>query len=135
MNVAEPRSGVVRVLYRGHMAAFFVYLAAPLVAATIFAFNASLFPGFPWKGFTLDGFFGTSAPRLGLFHDRRLMDGLANSLFIGAIVAILSVLLGTTNAAVRTLPVPGKNLLYTLMIVRLAIPGVILGASISCSPA
>ena len=33
--------------YRAYVAAFFVFLAAPLVAAGSFAFNDSLFPALP----------------------------------------------------------------------------------------
>lgn len=87
MNVAAPQSTFLRWLYGCYMLAFFLYLAAPL--AGVFAFNDSLFPALPWKGFTLEWFFGTSDPKLGMFHDRRLMEGLWNSLYIGAIVSVL----------------------------------------------
>ncbi|MGX7874040.1 ABC transporter permease [Mesorhizobium sp. ORM6] len=66
-----------------------------------------------------------------MFHDRRLMEGLWNSLYIGAIVSVLSVAAGTCNAFLfERKQFPGKNLLYVLMIVPLVIPGVILGISI-----
>ncbi|MET2831430.1 ABC transporter permease [Mesorhizobium shangrilense] len=131
MNVAAPQSTALRLIYGGYMLVFFLYLAAPLVAAGVFAFNDSLFPALPWKGFTLDWFFGTSEPKLGMFHDRRLMEGLWNSLYIGAIVSVLSVAAGTCNAFLfERKQFPGKSLLYVLMIVPLVIPGVILGISI-----
>ena len=131
MNVAAPQSTFLRLVYGCYMLVFFLYLAAPLVAAGVFAFNDSLFPALPWKGFTLDWFFGTSEPKLGMFHDRRLMEGLWNSLYIGAIVSVLSVAAGTCNAFLfERKQFPGKNLLYVLMIVPLVIPGVILGISI-----
>ncbi len=50
MNVAAPQSLLLRWVYGGSMAAFFLYLAAPLAAAAIFAFNNSLFPALPWNG-------------------------------------------------------------------------------------
>ena len=62
--------------YQAYVAAFFVFLAAPLVAAGSFAFNDSLFPALPWQGFTLDWFFNDTEPKLGMFHDRRLLRGL-----------------------------------------------------------
>lgn len=131
MNVAAPQSSALRWIYGGYMLAFFLYLAAPLVSAGIFAFNDSLFPALPWKGFTLDWFFGTTTPKLGMFHDRRLMEGLWNSLTIGLAVSALSVLAGTCNAFLfERKQFPGKSLLYVLMIVPLVIPGVILGISI-----
>jgi len=131
MNVAAPQSALLRWIYAGYMLAFFLYLAAPLAAAAIFAFNDSLFPALPWRGFTLDWFFGTEEPKLGMFYDRRLMEGLRNSLIIGVLVSLLSVVVGTCNAFLfERKQFPGKSALYVLMIVPLVIPGVILGISI-----
>ena len=131
MNVAAPQSSFLRWTYRVYMLAFFVYLAAPLVAAGLFAFNDSLFPSLPWKGFTLDWFLGSTEPKLGMFHDRRLLEGLGNSLTIGLIVSTMSVVAGTCNAFLfERKEFPGKQFLYMLMIVPLVIPGVILGISI-----
>lgn len=131
MNVAAPQSTALRWLYRGYMVVFFVYLAAPLAAAGIFAFNDSLFPALPWNGFTLDWFFGTSEPKLGMFQDRRLMQGLWNSVFIGLAVSALAVAAGTANAFLfERKHFPGKEFFYILMIAPLVIPGVILGISL-----
>ncbi|SFR15748.1 spermidine/putrescine transport system permease protein [Poseidonocella sedimentorum] len=117
--------------YRLYVGAFFVFLAAPLFAAGIFAFNDSLFPALPWQGFTLDWFFNDTEPKLGMFHDRRLLSGLYYSFVIALLVSLLSVFVGTTNAFlfVRR-EFPFKNALYIVMIVPLVIPGVILGISI-----
>ncbi len=117
--------------YRLYVLAFFVFLAAPLFAAGIFAFNDSLFPALPWQGFTLDWFFNDTEPKLGMFHDRRLLSGLYYSFVIALLVSTLSVFVGTTNAFlfVRR-EFPFKNALYIVMIVPLVIPGVILGISI-----
>src|SRR5690606_8821536 len=80
MNVAAPQTPALRLAYRAYVLLFFLYLAAPLVAASFFAFNDSLFPALPWRGFTLDWFFGEVEPKLGLFNDRRLLRGMQNSL-------------------------------------------------------
>ncbi len=131
MNVAAPQTPALRLAYRAYMLLFFLYLAAPLVAASIFAFNDSQFPALPWNGFTLDWFFGDSEPKIGMFHDRRLLRGLQNSLMIGVVVATLSVLVGTCNAFLfERREFPGKRFLYVLMVIPLVIPGVILGISI-----
>jgi len=117
--------------YRLYVLAFFVFLAAPLVAAGTFAFNDSQFPSLPWQGFTLDWFFNDTEPKLGMFHDRRLLRGLYYSFVIAGCVSLLAVAVGTCNAFlfVRR-EFPGKNFLYIVMIVPLVIPGVILGISI-----
>lgn len=131
MNVAEPQSPMARWTYRAYIVAFFLYLAAPLAAAAVFAFNDSLFPTLPWRGFTLDWFFGSEEPKLGLIHDDRLLRGLENSFFIAVIVSAMSVAAGTSNAFLfERRDFPGKSFLYVVMIVPLVIPGVILGISL-----
>lgn len=131
MNVAAPQTRFLRASYRAYVWLFFLYLAAPLAAASVFAFNDSLFPALPWNGFTLEWFFGQEQPKLGMFHDRRLLQGLETSLYIGIAVALLSVLVGTCNAFLfERHDFRGKQVLYILMVVPLVIPGVILGISI-----
>ena len=130
MNTAT-RSPVLTFTYRAYIAIFFLYLVAPLIAAGVFAFNDSLFPALPWEGFTLEWFFSGEEPKLGMFHDDRLMRGLKNSLLIGLVVSALSVLVGTSNAFLfERHDFPFKNALYVLMVIPLVIPGVIVGISI-----
>ncbi|MTH99070.1 ABC transporter permease [Roseibium sp. RKSG952] len=117
--------------YRLYVLAFFIFLAAPLIAAGAFAFNDSMFPSLPWQGFTLDWFFSDQEPMLGMFHDRRLLQGLYYSFVIAIFVAALSVFVGTTNAFLFVRGnFPAKNFFYIMMVVPLVIPGVILGISI-----
>lgn len=131
MNVAVPQSPLLRRVYQTYMLLFFLYLAAPLLVAGIFAFNDSQFPSLPWGGWTLSWFIGDSEPKVGLLHDRRLLEGLATSFKIGVIVSALSVAVGTCNAFLfERHSFPGKSVLYVLMIVPLVIPGVIVGISI-----
>ena len=117
--------------YRVFVAAFFVFLAAPLLAAGAFAFNDSLFPSLPWQGFTLDWFFNDTEPKLGMFHDRRLLRGLYYSFVIATCVSLLSVFVGTCNAFLFVrCQFRGKDFFYIMMVLPLVIPGVILGISI-----
>ncbi len=117
--------------YRVYVFAFFVFMAAPLVAAGSFAFNDSLFPSLPWQGFTFDWFFNDTEPKLGMFHDRRLLRGLYYSFVIATCVSILSVFVGTCNSFLFVrCQFPGKDFFYILMVLPLVIPGVILGISI-----
>ncbi len=131
MNVAAPQTPLLKWTYFAYVVAFFIFLASPLMAASVFAFNDSLFPALPWNGFTLDWFFNDTEPKLGMFHDRRLLRGLGNSLYIGVIVSFMSVAVGTSNAFLfERCNFPGKSFLYVLMVIPLVIPGVILGISI-----
>ncbi|MGQ7846891.1 ABC transporter permease [Granulosicoccus sp. 3-233] len=131
MLIRGTGSGAASALFRLYVLAFFIFLAAPLLAAGMFAFNDSQFPSLPWQGFTLDWFFNDTEPKLGMFHDRRLLRGLNVSFMIAVAVAVLSVFVGTCNAFLFVRGnFPGKNFFYILMVLPLVIPGVILGISI-----
>lgn len=117
--------------YVGYVVLFFIYLGAPLIAAGSFAFNDSMFPSLPWKGFTLDWFFNDTEPMLGMFHDRRLLSGMSVSFWIALGVATLSIFVGTCNAFLfERMDFPFKGFFYVLMVIPLVIPGVILGIAI-----
>ncbi|MCK5444427.1 MAG: ABC transporter permease [Rhodospirillaceae bacterium] len=120
-----------RTAYGAYVALFFFYLILPLVVVATFAFNDSMFPSLPWGGFTLDWFFNDTEPRMGLFHDGRLLESIWTSFYIACWVTVLSVSVGVTNAFLfERRSFPFKNVLYMVMLLPLVIPGVILGISI-----
>jgi spermidine/putrescine transport system permease protein len=97
----------------------------------VFAFNNSVFPSLPWKGFTLAWFFGTEAPFIGVFHERAIIRSIGTSAFVALWVSGLAVAVGTCNAFLFVRhDFRGKGVLYMLMLLPLIIPGVILGISI-----
>ncbi|MDP6706164.1 MAG: ABC transporter permease [Alphaproteobacteria bacterium] len=126
-----PSSRAFRISYAVYVGVFFVYLLAPLAVVGAFAFNDSMFPSMPWKGFTLDWFASPVEPRLGLFHDSSLTDSVAVSFTVALAVTLLAVAVGTTNAFLfEREKFPFRNLAYILMLLPLVVPGVILGISI-----
>lgn len=126
-----PQNPVVSSVYRAYVALFFIYLAAPLIVVSVFAFNDSLFPSLPWNGFTWDWFFSPSDERLGLFFERAILSSVGISASVAVSVTVLSVAVGTTNAFLfERRDFPFKNLLYMLMLMPLVVPGIILGISI-----
>lgn len=128
-SIPQPKS--FRIAYGAYVAIFFVYLVMPLGVVATFAFNDSMFPSLPWGGFTLDWFFNASEPRLGLFHDPRLLSSIWTSFYIACWVMVLSVGVGVTNAFLfERHDFPFKGVLYMVMLLPLVIPGVILGISI-----
>jgi spermidine/putrescine transport system permease protein len=119
--------------FRLYIAAFYVFLFAPLVVVALFAFNASLYPAPPWRGFTLEWFTGTGAVfgKPGILRDPAMLTAFLNSLKIAVPVTVLAVVLGTVNAFVlERRDFRGKALLSMMMLWPLVIPGVILGISI-----
>jgi spermidine/putrescine transport system permease protein len=97
----------------------------------ILAFNNSMFPSLPWKGFTLAWFFGEGPEKTGLFYDKMNLRAIATSFKVAISVSILSVVVGTMAAFLfEQEDFKFKGALYFLMIAPLVIPGVILGISI-----
>jgi len=110
---------------------YFVFLFAPLVVTMILAFNNSMFPSLPWKGFTLAWFFGEGPEKTGLFYDKMNLRAIATSFKVAISVSIFSVAVGTMAAFLfEQEDFKFKGALYFLMIAPLVIPGVILGISI-----
>lgn len=125
-----PQSTSLKLIYKAYIAFFFIYLAAPLIAVTVFSFNDSVFPSMPWNGFTLDWFISDTAPRTGLFHDARILESIWISLVVASFVTVLAVAVGTCNAFLfERHDFPFKELLHLAMLAPLVIPGVILGIS------
>ena len=119
--------------FRLYVAAFYLFLFAPLATVAVFAFNASPFPAPPWRGFTLEWFTGTGAVfgKPGVLRDGAMLASIGNSLKVALPVSLLAVALGTVNAFVlERAEFPGKRLLAMMMLWPLVIPGVILGISI-----
>jgi spermidine/putrescine transport system permease protein len=116
-----------------YIAAFYLFLFAPLLVVAIFAFNASQFPSPPWRGFTLEWFTGTGAVlgKPGVLMDPIWLSSIGNSFKVAVPVALLAVLIGTVNAWVlERAEFRGKTLLAMMMLWPLVIPGVVLGISI-----
>ena len=131
MIASLPRPAWLRTGTVVYALAFFAFLFLPLVVVAVFAFNDAPYPAPPWRGFTLDWFFGSKAGRTGLFADRPMLASLWTSVVVASWVTLLAVLVGTTNAfLIERSRFPGKQMLSMLMLAPLVIPGVILGISI-----
>lgn len=131
MLATLPQPPLLRLAYRAYVALFLVYLALPLVVVAVFAFNDSLVPALPWRGFTLDWFLGTTEPKIGVLADRNILRGIVNSLVVATATTALSLLVGTATAFLfERHDFPLKGLCHLLMLAPLVVPGVIIGISI-----
>lgn len=134
MIASLPRPAWLRVSTLAYGMVFFAFLFLPLAVVALFAFNDAPYPAPPWRGFTLDWFFGSRNAqngRTGLFADGPLLASLWTSAVVASWVTLLAVLVGTTNAfLIERSRFPGKQALSLLMLAPLVIPGVILGISI-----
>jgi spermidine/putrescine transport system permease protein len=121
------------IAWKLYIAAFYLFLFAPLLIVALFAFNASPFPSPPWRGFTLEWFTGSGDVfgKPGVLADPIWLSSIGNSFKVAVPVALLAVLLGTVNAWVlERAEFRGKTLLAMMMLWPLVIPGVVLGISI-----
>ena len=126
-----PRSKAYRWGFKAYVIIYFLFLFAPLLVTCVLAFNNSMFPSLPWKGFTLDWFFSDGPQKVGFFHDQKNLRSIWASLKTAVCVTLLSTLVGTCAAFLfEQESFRFKNALYFLMLAPLVIPGVILGISI-----
>lgn len=126
-----PTSKTYNRLFKFYVILYFIFLFAPLLVTCVLAFNDSLFPSLPWKGFTLDWFTANSEQRVGIFHDRINLDSIWVSFQVAFYVTLLATVIGTCGAFLfEQEDFRFKQLLYFLMLAPLVIPGVILGISI-----
>jgi len=126
-----PRSKAYRWGFKAYVIIYFLFLFAPLLMTCVLAFNDSMFPSLPWKGFTLDWFFGEGPQKIGFFHDQKNLRSIWVSLKTAVCVTLLSTIVGTCAAFLfEQESFKFKSLLYFLMLAPLVIPGVILGISI-----
>jgi len=126
-----PRSRAYRWGFKAYVVIYFLFLFAPLLMTCVLAFNDSMFPSLPWKGFTLDWFFSDGPQKIGFFHDPKNLRSLWVSLKTAVFVTLLSTVVGTCAAFLfEQESFKFKSLLYFLMLAPLVIPGVILGISI-----
>ena len=126
-----PQSRSYSIGFKIYILLFFFFLFAPLLITCVLAFNDSLFPALPWKGFSLDWFFSDGPERVGIFHDQSNLTSIWVSFKTAFFVAIFSTVVGTCGAFLfEQEEFRFKQLLYFLMLAPLVIPGVILGISI-----
>jgi len=126
-----PNSLAYRSGFRIFVSVYFLFLFAPLIVTMVLAFNNSMSPGLPWRGFTLEWFFGTGPRQIGIFHDSSNLRSIYTSFRTALAVAALATVVGTLAAFLfEQEDFRFKTALYFLMIAPLVIPGVILGISI-----
>jgi spermidine/putrescine transport system permease protein len=115
---------ILRAVFALYLAAFALYLLAPLVIMGAAAFNASRFPTvIPWQGTTLDWF-------TAMWADAAMWKSLRVSVLIAVVVVVVAVPTGTAAALVLTsLQARARGVAYAVMVSPLLIPGVVIGIS------
>ena len=99
----------------------FLYL--PLLILALYSFNASRINAV-WSGFTLDWY-------VSLFHNRRVLEALTNSLIIAVISTVASTVLGTMAAlALNRYKYKFKAAINGLLYLPILIPEIVMGLSL-----
>ncbi|WP_265499895.1 ABC transporter permease [Paracoccus beibuensis] len=115
---------IFRAIFVLYLAAFAIYLFAPLMIMAAAAFNESRFPTvIPWQGTTLS-WFST------MWADETMWQSLWTSLLVAACVVAVVVPVGTAAALVLTsLHARARSFAYAVMVSPLLTPGVVIGIS------
>jgi spermidine/putrescine transport system permease protein len=104
--------------------AYLLFLYVPVLLLPLFSFNDSIFVSFPLKGFTTKWYEQA-------FADQDMLNALIASLQVGAVVAIISTILGLFGAkAVTRYRMPGQTAVTGMIMLPLFIPEIILGISL-----
>ncbi len=103
-----------------YAAVFFVFLYGPLLMIVVLSFNDSRTTGLPWKGFTLQWY-------QSLIGNNQLMAALGNSIYVGAVAAVIATFLALLLGLAFRHNFRGKRLVLYLIITPIIIPGIIGG--------
>ncbi|MFT3732947.1 MAG: ABC transporter permease [Hyphomicrobium sp.] len=113
-----------RYIWESYVVLYLLILYAPILFLAIFAFNASVTPAFPLKGFTTQWF-------AQMTESRQLVDALWNSLKVATSVSIISTILGGLAAkAIARKRLPGKGVIAGLLGLPLIVPAVVIGIAL-----
>jgi spermidine/putrescine transport system permease protein len=115
---------LLRAIVAFYLVLFFVYMFLPLIYMMMVAFNDSKIPTMnPWRGFTLKWF-------VVMWEDTRMWQSIWKSVVIAFWVIVLSIPLGLAGALFMVrFQVPGKPLLYSILVSPVLTPGIIIGLS------
>jgi spermidine/putrescine transport system permease protein len=101
----------------------YLFLYLPLVVIVLYSFSAGRIATWPIEHYTLDWY-------RELRVDREIIDGIKLSMRIGAISAMLAVVLGTTAAlAIDRFDFPGKASIRYLIVLPITLPGIVTGVA------
>jgi putative spermidine/putrescine transport system permease protein len=118
------RRRIGRWLLNGAAAIAFLYILLPLMFVTWLAFYSQEIPSYPPEGYTLRWFHA-------IMSNERFLDGLLLSLQLGVIATALGLLLSVPAAlCIAYFRFPGRELLNSLLLFPLIVPGVVLGTGL-----
>ncbi|MEM7190263.1 MAG: ABC transporter permease [Pseudomonadota bacterium] len=103
---------------------FLVILYAPILLLPLFSFNNSDYIAFPIAEFTF-------ARYVELWNNGPIWTALWNSVLLGAVVAVVSTVLGIFAAkALTRYRMPGRGTIFGFMMLPLVVPGIIFGVAL-----
>ncbi len=118
---ADGRGGWALWAY-GALAYLFVY--APVVYLVVFSFNDAAATTPPWRRFTLRWYRAIAA-------NSDLRDAFLNSVELGLLTALVAVVLATAMALAFRERFAGKGLVFTLLLLPMLTPGIVLGVALT----
>ncbi|MCX7289308.1 MAG: ABC transporter permease [Rhodobacterales bacterium] len=109
---------------QAYAALFMVFLYGPILIIPLFSFVDALYVRFPIEALTFR-WYGE------LWRREPVIDALGNSLYVAAIVSVVSTAIGVFAAkAIARNRVPGTGAIVTFMMLPLVVPGIIFAVAI-----
>lgn len=115
-----PRWNGYRIALWCYASAFFLFLYGPLVMIVCLSFNDSRIIGFPWRGFTTRWYEAVAG-------SEPLLAALANSIYVGAVAAVIATTLALLLALAFRHEFRGKRFVLYLIITPIIVPGIVGG--------
>jgi spermidine/putrescine transport system permease protein len=110
-------------LLKSYLGLVYAFMYLPVAVIALFSFNSAEMMAFPMTGFTI-GWYDLAA------HDGRLLEGLANTVLIAALTALISTTLGAmAGLALTRHRFHGQFAFAVLLVVPFFIPKVILAVA------
>jgi ABC-type spermidine/putrescine transport system permease subunit II len=109
-------------LLRAFVALVFVFLYAPILVIGLMSTNDSLTNSLPWAGFTLR-WYGAAV------SNRELWEAFANSVQLGVLTAVTSVILATALCLAFREPFRFKRMMLILILLPMLVPSIVHGVS------
>jgi putative spermidine/putrescine transport system permease protein len=125
-----------KLLAKIYMVIIILIIYLPVVFMILLSFKSGANVSFPIEGFTLDWFIAKPKPYeygsyISVMYDRRFFEAFTNSFYVSGACALLTCFIVTSTALTLRRRVPGRDILFYLILLGFIVPGVTLGLGVA----
>lgn len=115
-----------------YIAIVMVIIYLPIILLVLLSFNASANVTFPITGWTLDWYIAEPKPYeygsyISVLYDQSFWKALTNSVYVSVAAGLLTCLIVTMTALTLRRRVPGRDVLFYMILLGFIVPGITLG--------